>query len=161
MERRRELFSWRHNPWQMILLHCFQYRHKVSLLEKPLLTTQLWRHCVDDTRNTVYVYPVAEDAGVKNLVKTNEIYVRAARCTCVFKQLLLGWECTPFKAVYQVFLILCVECHYTTSAGERNRQRQMETFRNKRKLRTQARQMTGQTEALPVEENVSDKSPAG
>jgi hypothetical protein len=62
------------------------------------------------TEYGTFVYPVAGNRDVKNLVKSNELIVRVMR-TYVFEQSLLGREYTHLYKVYQFLFILWVVCH--------------------------------------------------
>lgn len=56
------------------------------------------------------MYPVVGNCDVKNLVKSNELYVRV-RHTYVFEQSSLGREYTHLHTVYRFLFILHVVCH--------------------------------------------------
>jgi len=86
----------------------------VSLLGKQLPMVQsllvlepLRERC---TEYSTFVYPVFGNCDVKNLVKSNELYISVRR-TYVFEQSSLGREYKHLYTVYQFLFILRVVCH--------------------------------------------------
>jgi hypothetical protein len=99
---------------KLFLLEYLQLRHRVSLLGKrlPVVQSQLVEEPLRGryTEYGTFVYPVAGDCDVKNLVKSNELYITVRR-TYVLWLSSLGREHTYLYTVYQFLFTLCVVCH--------------------------------------------------
>lgn len=86
----------------------------MSLLRKRLPMVQsllvLEPSRIRNTKFGTFVYPVAGNCDVKNLVKCNGLNIRVRR-TYVFEKSSLGQEYSHLYRVYRVLFMLCVVCH--------------------------------------------------